>query len=88
MSALTQAASHPWLCLGDLNAIVSPLENQGGRRFCPSSSAGLSTFLESSGAIDLGFVGSSFTWDNGRLGFACIQERLDRCIVSIDWRLR
>lgn len=73
--------------MGDLNAIVAPLEKQGGCIFCPSSSAGLSAFLDASGAIDIVYVGSPFTWDNGRPGLAHIKERLDRCLVSIDWRL-
>lgn len=87
LTELTHNASFPWLCVGDLNAILAPQEKQGGRRFRPSSSAGLATFMDASGAVDVGFVGLLFTWDNSRPGLTHIKERLDRCIVNVNWRI-
>lgn len=84
---MTDSILVQWIVVGDLNAIVAPHEKQGGCIFHPSSSAGLFAFLDASGAIDIVYVGSPFTWDNGRPGLAHIKERLDRCLVSIDWRL-
>lgn len=37
--------------------------------------------------VDLGFVGTKFTWCNKRPGFTNIRERLDRGIANIPWRV-
>ncbi|KAL5745800.1 hypothetical protein ACOSP7_026946 [Xanthoceras sorbifolium] len=37
---------------------------------------------------DLGFRGDCFTWCNGRCGDGLIQERLDRFVGNIDWRMQ
>lgn len=34
----------------------------------------------------MGFRGSKYTWCNGREGEQWVKERLDRAIVSEDWR--
>lgn len=77
----------PWVCLGDFNAIASQMKKQGGRAVSSSSSRGLVHFMQTMGFLDLGFMGSKFTWCNKRLGFANIRERLDRDISNIPWRL-
>lgn len=37
--------------------------------------------------VDLGFVGSRFTWSNRRPGRANICERIDRSIANLSWRV-
>lgn len=39
------------------------------------------------GFVDLGFVGSRFTWSNRRSGMANIRERIDRGIANLQWRV-
>ena len=36
------------------------------------------------GLIDLGFDGNGFTWRNGRVGDAYVQERLDRACTTTE----
>ncbi|KAH7857206.1 hypothetical protein Vadar_010174 [Vaccinium darrowii] len=45
-------------------------------------------FVTKLGAIDMGFSGYPFTWINRRYGDGLIKERLDRVLVSPNWRLR
>lgn len=42
--------------------------------------------MMNSGAIDLGFIGPSFTWSNRREGLANIRERLDQCLCDQGWQ--
>lgn len=38
------------------------------------------------GLIDLGFMGNQFTWNNGRVGDAYVQLRLDQACTMLEWR--
>lgn len=38
------------------------------------------------GLIDMGYVGTPFTWMNMRSGLANIQERLDRAMCNQEWQ--
>ena len=42
--------------------------------------------MMNSSAIDLGFIGPSFTWSNKREGLANIRERLDQCLCDQGWQ--
>lgn len=58
----------PWMFLGDFNDILRSNEKQGDRTFSTSSSRGLQHFTQTMGFVDLGFVGSKFTWYNKHPG--------------------
>jgi hypothetical protein len=75
----------PWLCIGDLNVILSQDEKYGGRPFACSSTDSFRSFLDSFGMIDLGFSGNPFTWTNKRQNHHLIKERLDRGIANSQW---
>lgn len=68
LQQLNQGENLPWVCLGDFNDIMSQTKKQGGRAILSLLSQGLSHFIQSMGFVDLGFVGSKFTWCNKRLG--------------------
>lgn len=38
--------------------------------------------------MDLEFKGNAFTWTNNQVGEACIQERIDRAMANLEWRLK
>uniref|UniRef100_A0A803P2H6 Reverse transcriptase n=1 Tax=Cannabis sativa TaxID=3483 RepID=A0A803P2H6_CANSA len=75
----------PWLVIGDLNAILNANEKQGGREFTAHEGAFLRNFVNDCGGIDLGCIGSAFTWYNARDDRARVRKRLDRAIASLDW---
>ncbi|KAL5747974.1 hypothetical protein ACOSQ2_025271 [Xanthoceras sorbifolium] len=78
-------SSLPWICGGDFNEILMDCEKDGG---LPKQRRLLLNFreaLDACGLQDLGFEGPLFTWCNGRVGNAFVQERLDRYVCSRDW---
>ena len=66
----------------DFNCIKQDREKCGGRIVAESSANCLRDFMMTLGAIDLGFIGPSFTWLNRRKGLASIRERLDQCLCD------
>lgn len=87
LHTLNHGENMPWVCMRDFNDILSQGEKQGGRVTLVSFSRGLSHFIQSMGFVDLGYVGSKFTWCNKCPGLANIRERLDRGISNLPWRL-
>lgn len=53
------------------------------KSFCETCFA--SEIIHGQGMIDLRFSGNQFTWTNGRKGKANMKQRLDRCIVNVEW---
>ncbi|KAL5732968.1 hypothetical protein ACOSQ2_032660 [Xanthoceras sorbifolium] len=85
LNRLYGLSSLPWLCGGDFNEILVDCEKDGG---LPKQRRLLSNFREALDTCclqDLGFQGPMFTWCNGRVGNAFVQERLDRCVCSRNW---
>lgn len=75
-----------WLILGDLNAIIGALEKlEGSPNGTSSSTAFLSTTIDSLGHIDLGYLGYKYIWDNWLHECANIQECLDRGLSIAAW---
>lgn len=75
----------PWLIGGDFNEVLQDAEKKGGH---PCEFYNLFAFrncLDMNGFRDLGDVGHPYTWSNNRTeGY--IEERLDRCVASEEWR--
>jgi hypothetical protein len=78
----------PWMLAGDFNDIACPSEKKGGVRALVRR---CNTFVERMNAcklIDLGFVGSKYTWRGPIFhGGGRIFERLDRALSNDSWRL-
>lgn len=72
----------PWLLAGDFNQGFWPSEKKGGNPLSRNSLRPLHRMVDQCGLLDLGFVGSPFTWTNMRRGLANIQERLDRALCN------
>jgi len=54
--------SAPWLCAGDFNEITKSNEKLGGRFRSYNQMKNFRDVLDEGGLMDLGFVGSKFTW--------------------------
>ena len=74
---LAKSFSGPWAVMGDFNSIKGSKEKKGGQHVGESSINSLRDFINNTGAIDLDFIGPSFTWSNRREGLANIRQILD-----------
>ncbi|XP_059302334.1 uncharacterized protein LOC132054308 [Lycium ferocissimum] len=82
MVELANQQDLPWIIEGDFNVIVSDEEKQGGLPVSSNETLDFSTCIQSYGLIDVGFLGSKFTWWNGMTEEDCIFKRLDRILVN------
>jgi len=80
--ALYDNYSMPWLVGGDFNVILSEEEKIGGLPVYPQEYEDFSFCINSCELGDVSFVGSPFTWWNGRADSECIFKRLDRVVVN------
>lgn len=81
---LRNLVTDPWMLIGDFNEILHPSEVRGGS-FSPRA-AMFAGMMEQCGLIDLGSIGSFFTWFRKAAGHRPISKKLDRAITDRDWR--
>lgn len=81
MEAL-DTTSTPWVVGGDFNVILNEEEKLGGLDFTHLEAADFAHCINECALIEVKFVGSKYTWWNGRIGEACIFKRLDRILVN------
>ncbi|OVA03288.1 Endonuclease/exonuclease/phosphatase [Macleaya cordata] len=82
---MSSHVAQPWVLIGDLNSIFDQSEKKGGNAFKFSDIKDIKYIIDQAGLLDLGYVGPTFTWCNGQLGWARIHERLDRALANSDW---
>lgn len=75
----------PWGVIGDFNAILSPSEKISRFRFNSTSSSDFHRFLSTSGLMDIGYQGTSFTWSNNSQGRRVVSARLDMMLLNQAW---
>ncbi|XP_019434885.1 PREDICTED: uncharacterized protein LOC109341431 [Lupinus angustifolius] len=75
----------PWLLLGDFNEVLLPFEVRGGN-FIASRAQKFSQLMDKCGLLDLGAVGSRFTWFRRVESGCSIFKRLDRGLSDSSWR--
>lgn len=86
LKALTPLSLVPWMCIGDVNEILTVSEKVGGLTRQQNQMRAFQQTLEFCGLTDLGFVGPKFTWSNCQEGDAFIKERLDRRVANFAWK--
>jgi hypothetical protein len=77
---LCDADSLPWTIVGDFNEIVHADEKQDGRRRRENQMRGFREVIGYADLIDLGYVGSRFTWSNIHT-----KIRLDHALATSTW---
>lgn len=87
LSSKVKVGLPSWVCIGDFNDIVDQGEKLGGRKVSAKSNFFLRNFIFDVGVLDIGYIGNSLTWCIRRGGQANIRERLDKVLVSAQWRL-
>ncbi|KAK9902987.1 hypothetical protein M0R45_001378 [Rubus argutus] len=70
----------PWMICGDFNEIIHADEKQDGKRQSENQMRGFREVVRYAVLIDLGFVGSKFTWSN-----KFTKIRLDRAFATSFW---
>ncbi|KAL3363180.1 hypothetical protein AABB24_012466 [Solanum stoloniferum] len=82
-NSIQHISSHislPWLVGGDFNVMLSPEEKLGGFPVYCQETEDFANCIATSSLYDLGYIGSTYTWWNGRSEDACIFKRLDRIL--------
>ncbi|KAH0635703.1 hypothetical protein KY289_035618 [Solanum tuberosum] len=77
-----------WVIAADFNVIIDGSEKQGGRSRDTWTFRDFKNFIWNLGAIDLGYNGKPWTWWCYRENEGIIQERLDRVLVSPNWKIK
>lgn len=74
----------PILCMGDLNDILYDVDKSSHRINIYHMHA-FRALVKQCGFMDLGYSGPAYTWSNRRYTSKPILERLDRCLVNVEW---
>ncbi|XP_075675072.1 uncharacterized protein LOC142644317 [Castanea sativa] len=75
----------PWLCVGDYNEIVKRSEKLGGALRPARQMDRFHTVIHHCRFLDLGYIGSHFTWSRNHPIEGRIHIRLDRALATIGW---
>ena len=78
----------PWVCVRNFNELLKSSEKRGGSNRSQAQMQLFREAVDECGFIDLGFVGSQFTWQKHFTDGHSIWERLDRALVNNEWMLR
>ncbi|XP_075481174.1 uncharacterized protein LOC142521884 [Primulina tabacum] len=76
----------PWLSIRDYNSVSSEQEVTPNGSLASIRIAGLTEWMFNQGLVDLGYIGSRFTWVRGLSTNTFKGARLDRGVCTIDWR--
>ena len=84
--SLGQTNHLPWLCIGDFNEITSQFEKVGGCLRPTRQMDHFCTAIHHCNFIDLGYVGSPFTWSRNHPVEGHIHIRLDQALANMTWK--
>ncbi|GMI73926.1 hypothetical protein HRI_001061900 [Hibiscus trionum] len=86
LQSLDYDPSIPWVVMGDFNEILLAEEKRGGRVRSNRSMQAFREVLLDCGLDDMGYEGTWYTWEKGRVPATNIRERLDRGVSNLAWR--
>lgn len=85
IDALKPINNDPWICRGDFNNILKQSEKRGGRAYPYNVMNDFHNMIDGCNLMEMGFVGSPFTWCNYQLRRHIIHSRLDRVLCNTCW---
>ena len=88
LGILNSQSNTPWLCVGDFNEIIRQDEKVGGGVRPYNQMQLFREVIDECGFMDLGYVGSKFTWARHFENGSSIWERLDRGLATNSWFLQ
>ena len=84
LRSLKNRSAGPWICAGDINEVAKQAEKLGGWIRPHGQMQAFRDIIDECGFMDLGFVGSRFTWHKHFDNYI-VWERLDKAMVTNDW---
>ncbi|XP_060178298.1 uncharacterized protein LOC132608263 [Lycium barbarum] len=82
---LNRVINQPWCVGGEFNVILHPEEKIRGLPHRNSESYDFFECMDSCGMMDIGYIGSNYTWCNNWIPSLRIWKRLDRVFVNDQW---
>ena len=83
LEILADSINLPWCALGDFDAYLCSNDKWGGGQPNWTAMNQFKECIQECNLVDLGFKGSNFTWERGR-----VKERIDRSICNMEWMSR
>ena len=74
-----------WLCVGDFNELIRSNEKLGGNKRSHNQMYLFRDVIDKCKFIDLGYLGSKFTWRKQFARNQSIWEKLDKAFCTNDW---
>jgi hypothetical protein len=78
----------PWLCIGDFNEVLHREEHLGVNERSNSQIQAFREIVDVCGLMDLGYVGTAWTFENKVTGGTYSRVRLDRALATPGWSER
>ncbi|XP_019167296.1 PREDICTED: uncharacterized protein LOC109163029 [Ipomoea nil] len=86
LKLLATQSDLPWIVIGDFNDLLYQYEKKGGNPHPNSLLRGFGETIDQCGLAQLPMTGYQFTWKTGKGTPGWIQEKLDKVLVSDQWR--
>ena len=74
--------------MSDFNEVLKSYEKSGGIERSAWQIRSFKETLDACGLCDMGYIGQWYTWSVTRQDHRHIQERIDRAVVNMEWKLR
>lgn len=78
----------PWLIAGDFNSVTCQDEISNPTKFSAARCSDFNRWIFQEALLDLGFVGTKFTWMRGLNTESFKGARLDRALSNVEWRAK
>ncbi|XP_004252671.1 uncharacterized protein [Solanum lycopersicum] len=85
MIQIGQNVNHPWIIVGDFNAMLSPKDRLAGVPVNENEIKDFSNCVKVMGLNEVQWKGNYYTWNNKQSGNKRISRRIDRAFGNEDW---